>query len=228
MKRLISAFLAAVLTALMCVTAFAADVKLVFESSYNADTNSVIVEVYVENPGDMVSADLRLGFDHSVFEYVASGDNSTISDMMVISGLSVANTGLACVSAIFTEKCEDSYLTDGRLRLTTFTFTPLTEDFDINDFCLWAYSYDIGDTDISKSIAAVGNAALKNGKTEAISVAGSDNGSASASDKLNGKWYVYVIAVVAGVAIVAGVAVFAIKSGEKDEKAEKTADENKD
>ncbi len=225
MKRFLSLCLAVLLMALTGVVAFAADTKLVFESSYNADIDKVIVEVYVENPGEMISADLRLGFDESVYEYVKSASNSSISDMMAIAGLSVTSSGLASVSAIFTEKCEDSYLTDGRLRLATFTFQPLTEDYDINDFCLWAYSLKVGDTDISKSVSAAGNSSLKNGKTDAVTVADSDNTSSS-ENSVNGKWYVYVIAVVAGVAIVAGVAVIAVKGGEKAEKKEESSSDN--
>lgn len=229
MKRFVAAFLAVILIAITGVVAFATDdTKLVFESSYDADTNRVVVDVYVENPGELVAADLRLGFDPDIYEYVDSEDNRTISDMMIISGLSVASSGLACVSAIFTEKCEDSYLTDGRLHFVSFTFSPLTEDYDINDFCLWAYSYETdGGSDVSKSISATGNKALKEGKTAAVTVASSDIDTSSVSNSLNGKWYVYVIAVVLGVAIVAGVAVIAVKNGEKEESEQESSQDEK-
>lgn len=217
MKRFFSAFLAVVIVALLSVTAFAADdVELVFESSYNADTNQVSVDVFVKNPGELTSVDLRLGFDSSVYEFVESEDNSTISDLMIMSGLAVTPEGLVTIAAIFSVHCEESYLIDDRLYLSTFIFTPTTENYDINEFCLWAYSYELNDTDIAKAISAVGNSALMNGKTDDITVA--DDGDAGVSDNsTNGKWYIYVIAVVLGVAVVAGVAVIAVKSGDKEE-----------
>lgn len=218
MKKIFCLILAAILFSLSGIAAYAVDEpELIFESAYNADKNQVSVVIYIENPGAVTAVDLRMGYDQNVYQFVESEDNCTISDAMVLSGQSVRNEGLVCTSMLFTEKCEESYLTDNRLYISTFMFSPLTEDYDINDFCLWAYSYEVDDKDISKSVAFVGNSSLKDGKTAPVTVA--DIGSPSktpSSETSAGNWYIYVIAVVFGVAVVAGVAVIAVKSSDKD------------
>lgn len=229
MKRIVSLLLCAVFVVILGATASAADTALVFESSYNADTNQISVMVFVENPGEMAAADLRLGYNQDVFEFVESEDNETVSGMIAMSGLSVGEEGLVCTSVMFTGHCQESDLTDGRLHFATFIFKPLTEDYDINDFCLWAYSYDVDGKDISKTISSVGDVSLKMGKTEPVSVAGDNkNESVSLADRLGDKWYVYAIAVAGGAGIVAGVAVFAVKSSEKDSENKNNTEENKD
>lgn len=228
MKKVFCLILTLLFIVVLGVVSFAVDdPELIFESSYNADTNQVSVLVFVENPGAVSSADLRMGYDQNVYEFTESEDNQTISDMMVMSGQAVIKDGLVCTSLLFTDACEESFLTDNRLYVTTFIFTPLTEDYDINDFCLWAYSFEVDDNDIAKSIDYIGNGSLKDGKAAPVTVADIGD-SSSDQNTLNDKWYVYVIAVVAGVAIVAGVAVFAVKSGDNEENKDKKNDSASD
>lgn len=219
MKKVVSMLLAVTLTVLLGFTAFAANPVICFESSYDAEKNQISVVIYVEDPGAVQAADFRLAYDHNVYKFAESVDDSTISDLMIVSGDSVTDKGLATCSIAFTEKCEDSFLTDGKLFLTTFVFTPLTEEYDINDFCLWVYSYDVNGTDISNSIDTVGVVSLKDGKTGDVTAYNENSGSngSSASGADDTKWYVYVIAIVLGVAVIAGIAVIAIKSNKENE-----------
>ncbi len=234
MKKSILLLITIIMVSMFSVTAFAAESKLGYESAYDADTNQVSVSVYVENPGALEAADFRLGYNESEYEFVETTNESTISDLMMVSGKAVTDTGLATCSVIFTEHCEDSYLVDGKLQLVTFVFTPVTEDYDINNFCFWVYSYEVDGSDISHSFASVGPTSLKNGKTDDVTVAdyidSVDNEDSDKSSSSGTKWYVYVIAVVLGIGVVAGVAIIAVKNnkdseGEKDKKSEDESSE---
>ena len=176
-KRIFAVLLAAVLLAAISVTAFAASNKLAFDSSYDADKNIVSVKLYVEAPGALEAADFNLAFDPDVYEYVDCDESEVSSNAMVVTGESILEEGLATCSVIFTEACAQEDLNEnGDLMLVTFQFKPLTEDYDINDFCLWAESYSVNDTNLVSTISPVGNTSLKTGHTAVVTVP-SKNGS---------------------------------------------------
>lgn len=172
MKKRIFAALTALVMLIGCsVSVFAASATLACDASYNADSNIVSVKIYIKDPGALEAADLSLAFDPDVYEYVECDESELSENAMVVTGKSIVEDGLATCSVIFMEACAQEDLNDeGDLMLVTFNFKPLTEDYDINDFCLWAESYSVGDVDIASSVSPVGAVALKSGHTAAATV----------------------------------------------------------
>lgn len=251
MKRIISAFmLAIVMVASLTVSGFAASNKLAFESSYDADSNTVSVKLYIESPAALESADFCLAFDSDVFEYVDCSEEGSSDNMMIMAGQAATEKGLATCSLIFTESCKDTDLNDeGNLVLATFKFKPLSAEYDINDFYLWADSYSVSGTNISNSVEAMGNATLKTGHTSVVTTpnynsnntttksddkndkkddnANNNNSSSSSSSNSNGrKWYVYVITGVIVVCAVGGIALIAIKNNHENDETDESADDS--
>lgn len=252
MKRIICAFMLAIVTiASLTVSGFAASNKPVFESSYDADSNTVSVKLYIESPAALESADFCLAFDEDVFEYVDCSEESSSDNMMIMAGQAATENGLATCSLIFTESCKDSDLNDeGNLVLATFKFKPLTDEYDINDFYLWADSYSVSGTNISNSVEPMGNATLKTGHTSLVTTPNynsnntttksddkndkkddnannnNSNNSSSSSNSNGRKWYVYVITGVIVVCAVGGIALIAIKNNHENDETDKSADDS--
>ena len=120
---------------------------------------------------------------------------------------------------------------NGNLMLATFNFRPLTEEYDIENFCMWATSYSINGTDIVAAVTPVGNSALKTNHTAVVTVSPTTSPSSVKKDSEgSSKWYIYVIASVVAVGAVAGIAVIAIKNNQEqdDEKPESNKDRKKE
>ena len=233
MKRKIMTFaVAVVMIFIMAVTVSAENTEIGFESSYNAETGLVSVSVYIDNAQGLQSADLSLAFDTQMYKY-EDCDSADLKNGMIVAGIVERTPGLAACSVIFTEKCVDSDLdANGRLGLATYTFKPLSEEYDLDEFCLWASSFDVDDMNVVSSIGVKGKYKLTEEKTDIVTVVSDNNGNEnttkSGADAIfadgNSKWYVYLIAGVLAVGAIAGIAFVAIKnsnnasSKESDEK----------
>ena len=223
-RKIITLILSAAMIFIMAVTVSAQTVEIGFDSSYNAETGLVAVSVYIENAQGLQSADLSLAFDPQMYAY----EDCVIADMkngMAVAGIVEKNPGLGSCSVIFTDKCVDADLDiNGRLNLVTYTFRPLSEEYDLDEFCLWATSFDVNDMDIVSSIGQKGKYQLKEEKTDVVTVATENNNNEmttkSGTDAIfaegNSKWYVYLIAGVLAVGAIAGIAFIAIKNGNKE------------
>lgn len=231
MKRSIfAAFLVIVMIAGFAVTGSAKTYGLNFESSYDAEMNLVTVQLYIEEPGALQACDISFAYDTAAYQYVDSEDSKVTADMVIFSGKSVLDDGLATCSLMFTEKCEEKDLdNEGNLILVSFIFKPLTDEFDIENFCMWATSYYISDTDVSSAVSPAGNVALKEGHTVLVTAPATTSKSDNKNSG-NSKWYIYVIATVVAVGAVAGIAVIAIKNNQGDDEVsgEKKEEDNSD
>lgn len=248
-RRICAAVLAVIMIFGMIVTGYAQTYKLSYDSSYNADSDTVSVTLYVESPGAVQSADFNLAFDPEVLEYVDCDDSKATANAMVAAGKSVLEEGLAVCSLMFVDACTDADLDEnGNLMLVTFTFKPLTEDYDIDNFCFWAGSYSVNDVDVVDMIAPVGSTQLKTSHTAAVTVKatastsatttaanGENNAdgnvmtpsSSSSSSSGGTKWYVYVIASVLAIGAVAGIAFIAIKNNHDSENVKESSEDKK-
>lgn len=253
MKKKIAAFaLVCVMLCASAFTAFAANPKLLFDSSYDADTNTVSVAVSIQDAEGLEASDLMFAFDSKMFEYV-SVDEADLDGLTVIAGKSIQEEGVCTCSLIFTEKCEKSHLdSDGKLNVAVFKLKPVSEDYNYDSFALWSTSFHTeGNVDINKSIEVVGNKASATGHYDAVTLGetqknNADNANGAAAngennnadektgDKstvstLSSRWYLYLIAAVLAVAAVAGIALIAVKNGQhgEDDKTDDSADENK-
>ena len=241
-KTVVSLFVAIAMLFAVSVTAFAEVPEICLESSYDAQANLVSVKIYINNALGLQSADLNLGFSEEMYEFEEYSAAET-SGFMLVGGSAEGYEGLCTVSVIFTEKCVESDLdSDGKLNIATFTFKPVNDSYDINEFCLWASSFDVNDIDVVKTVKSVGNTVLQEDKTDAVTLKqtqaqdGNDqekttkqSGTANTNADLNSKWYVYLIAGVLAVGAIAGIAFVAIKSNHNDEESEeeKTSDSDK-
>ncbi|MBO5935211.1 MAG: hypothetical protein J6Q94_06945 [Clostridia bacterium] len=241
-KTVVSLLVAFAMLFAVSVTAFAEAPEIGIESAYDAQSDLVTVKVYVNNALGLQAADFNLGFSEDMYtfeEYTAA----ETTGFMVVGGKAEGIEGLCTVSVIFTEKCVETDLdSDGKLNIATFTFKPVNDAYDINEFCMWASSYEANDVDITKTVKAVGNTVLQEDKTDAVTLkqtqAQDDNaqekttkpsGTANTNADLNSKWYVYLIAGVLAVGAIAGIAFVAIKSNHNNEESEeeKTSDSDK-
>lgn len=214
-RKIFAAFLTVVLLLSFAVVGSAKTYGLVFDSSYDADKNIVTVKISVESPGALESADFCLAYDPEVYEYVDFDDSATSSDLITAVGKSTIDTGLVNCSAMFAEHCKEEDLDEnGNLVLASFNFKPLTDEYDIENFCMWATSYYISNTDIVSAVTPVGNTELKAGHTAVVTVSPTTSKSANKNSDGNSKWYIYLIASVVAVGAVAGIAVIAIKSNQ--------------
>lgn len=240
-KRIVSVLMAIVMLFAVSVTAFAEAPEIGIESAYDAQSDLVTVKVYVNNALGLQAADFNLGFSEEMYtfeEYTAA----ETTGFMVVGGKAEGIEGLCTVSVIFTEKCVETDLDgDGKLNIATFTFKPVNDAYDINEFCMWASSYEANDVDITKTVKAVGNTVLQEDKTDAVTLKQTqpqdDNaqekttkqsGTANTNADLNSKWYVYLIAGVLAVGAIAGIAFVAIKSNHNNEESENKNDSDGD
>lgn len=232
-KRIVTLIVAIAMLFTVSVTASAEAPEIGLESSYNAETGLVTVIVYVNNALGLQSADLNLGFSEDMYKF-SDYTAAEIESCMVVGGYIESTPGLCTCSVIFTEKCVESDLdSDGRLYLATFTFNPVNEEYDINELCLWASSFDVNDVSVVKTVKAVGNTALQEDKTEDVTRKKTEqqaddaqekttkkSGTANTQAEINSKWYVYLIAGVLAVGAIAGIAFVAIKSSHNNEESE--------
>lgn len=214
-KKLSALVLALFILCTTCVTAFAASPALAFNSSYDADTNLVTVSVYMKNAVGIEACDLELSYNTSEYEYngseMANSPNATI-----VGGKSVLDDGICTCSFVFLESCaEDDLNGDGVLQLASYTFKPVTEDYDVADFYLWATSCDIGGENIVERIKPVGNKDLERDDAAVVTVEPTTKKSGGSEGGT--KWYVYVIAVALAIGAVVGIAVIAVNKGKNDE-----------
>ncbi len=215
-KKIIAAFAAVMLMLMFAPTCFAKSNTLAFNSYYDANTNTVFVELCVQDPTALESADFCLAYDTAEYEYLDSDDSKVTPNAMIVSGQSILDKGLATCSLMFSESCGDGDLNEyGDLELVTFSFKPLKEDYDISDFCLWVTSYSVSGNDLTEKIEPVGKIALKEGHT--VVVTASTTAPASSGDGINSKWYVYLIAGVIAVAAISGIAFIAIKNAHEED-----------
>lgn len=236
-RRIITVAIAFIMLFAVSVTASAENAELGFDSSYNADTGVIAVSIYINNALGLQAADLSLAFDPQMYEY-ESCDFAELNKGMVIAGKVESTPGLCSASVIFTDKCLESDLDEnGRLNLVTYTFKPVSDEYDINEFCFWATSFDVEGVDILKTIKAQGNTMLQEEKTDTVTVQQDDannndvttkKGTQSASGDITSKWYVYLIAGVLAVGAIAGIAFVAIRSDHNAdaEKSEENSEKN--
>lgn len=230
-RKIFAVVLVVAMLASFVVTGSAKTYGLNFESVYDAEQNLVTVQLYIEAPGATQSGDISFAYDPAVYEYVDYDDSKISSDLMVVAGKSVLDEGLVTCSYMFTEKCEDKDLDEnGNLMLVSFSFKPVKEEYDIENFCMWATSYYISDTDVVNAVSPVGNIALKENHTVVVTAPSVTSPSANKKNEGGSKWYIYVIAGVVAVGAVTGIAVIAIKNNqsEEDAKAEKKSEEKND
>lgn len=235
-KRIITFVVAIAMLFAVPITASAANPELGLESSYNAETGLVSVLVYINNAVGLQAADLCLGFSEDMYEFVEYKSSTDSDECMIIGGYIEDTPGLCTCSVIFTEKCLESDLdSNGRLNLATYTFKPVDNEYDINEFCLWASSFNLNDVNIVKTVKALGNTMLQEDKTDSVTLKSTTQkaddaqekttkkGTANTSTEINSKWYVYLIAGVLAVGAIAGIAFVAIKSSH-NENSEKNED----
>lgn len=238
-QRILSLILAVMMIFAVALTSSAQEAPvLIFESSYNAETNLVSVSVYIDNAVGLQGTDLNLGYDPEMYEY----EDSVFADInsgLIMGGDITETPGLCTCSVVFLNECTDADLdADGRLSLATFTFKPLSDAYDINEFYLWANSYMVGDTDIVQTVTAQGNKLLSEDKTDEVTMPSTTKGADETTTKketegvsgdVTTKWYVYLIAGVLAVGAIAGIAFVAIKSSHNEENGEEAENtENKE
>ena len=238
MKKILTIAVAVIMLFAVSVTVSAESAEIGFDSSYNAETGLVTVVIYINNAVGLQSADLSVGFDPQMYEFEGY-ETAQVNNGMIAAGNVEATPGLCSCSVIFTEKCVEADLdSNGRLALATYTFKPLKDEYDLNEFCLWASSFDVNDVSVLKSIKAQGNTMLQEEKTDTVTLRQDSadtttaettkKGTQAASGDITSKWYVYVIAGVLAVGAIAGIAFVAIKNGqnEAEDKAENDSENN--
>ena len=230
-RKIFAAALTVVLLLSFTVVGSAKTYGLVFDPSYDAQENIVSVKIYIEDPGALEAADFCLAYEPEVFEYVGFDDSSSSSELITAVGKSAIDTGLVNCSAMFTEHCKEEDLDEnGNLVMATFKFKPIAQEYDIENFCMWATSYCISGTDIVSAVTPVGNTALKVSHTAVVTVSPTTAKSDNKDSEGSSKWYIYVIAGVVAVGAVAGIAVIAIKKNQEEDNAkpDTKADEKKE
>ncbi|MBR3867803.1 MAG: hypothetical protein IKM66_00665 [Clostridia bacterium] len=240
-KRIITLIVAIAMLFAVSVTASAEAPEIGLESSYNAETGLVTVSVYAINALGLQSADLNLGFSEDMYKFEEYTAAET-TGFMIVGGYIEDTPGLCTSSVIFTEKCVESDLdSNGRLNIATFTFKPVNDEYDINEFCLWASSFDVNDVNVVKTVKAVGNTMLQEDKTEDVTLKKTEQqaddaqekttkktGTANTQAEINSNWYVYLIAGVLAVGAIAGIAFVAIKSSHNNENSEEKDNSDSD
>lgn len=228
-KRIITLVVAIAMLFAVSINASAESPELGLESSYNAETGLVTVFIYADNVVGLQAADLSLGFSEDMYEFVEYKAVPDSDACMILGGYVEDSPGLCTCSIIFTEKCLESDLdSNGRLNLATYTFKPVDNEYDINEFCLWASSFYVNDVDVVQTVKALGNTTLQEDKTDVVTLKATTQkaddaqekttkkGTANTSTEINSKWYVYLIAGVLAVGAIAGIAFVAIKSSHNE------------
>ena len=214
-KKLLSVLLAVMMLFSVSLTAFAASPAVQFTSSYNADTGLVSVSVFVTDAVGLEAADLSIAFntdEYSFEDYKTDFQGSA----MIAAGKSIMEDGLCTCSFVFTESCQEEELDEnGNLPLVTYQFKPLSDKYDIDNFCVWATSFQHSGADMLNSIKPYGNENLKVGHTYVVTT--KTTATAETSSGSGSKWYIYVIAAVLAVGAVVGIAVIAVKNGQQND-----------
>lgn len=225
-KRFFALSITVVMLMCCCLSVSAADPSIAYETAYDADKKVVTVTLFVENAVGLEAADFNLAYNTNMYEYVDVAEADAGDDAMVVAGKAETDEGLVTCSLIFMEACEASQLDDmGRLELATFSFSPVSADYDTEDFCYWASSYSVGNVNFADEINIVGKADLMEDRTDAVTYimtttkkdSATKGGTEGISGDLGSKWYVYVIAGVLAVGAIAGIAVVAIRSSHNDD-----------
>lgn len=213
-KRITSLLLTMVILLAASVTAFAASPKLGFDSSYDADTGFVSVNVFISNALDIESGDLEIAFDSKKLTFVESSEGAG-NNAIVFGGLSVVESDVCTCSFIFMDKCvQDDLDENGNLALATYKFKPINGEYDDDDFSFWAQSLVLSGNDIADKIEVVGNKKLSENRAGGVVVDRKDIDNNSDPKESRSNWSVYVIAVVLALAAIVGIAFVAMKSGE--------------
>ena len=224
----------------LTITAFAAGPELMYDSSYDGDTGLVTVSIYIKNAVGAEAIDLNLGYNPEMFEYKDCTSSDAGNNTMIVAGKSSIENGLCTCSVIFAESCAKGDLDEnGNLQLATYTFAPLGENFDINDFGFWATSFDMaGGVNIIGRVEPYGDVNKKTEHTFVVTAPSTSSGNTSAAGNANeaandnkadgasagtpaksgsSKWYIYVIAGVLAIGAVVGIALIAVRNGKNEE-----------
>ncbi len=245
MKKRIAAVVLAVVMLFGCsVFASAADYKLGFETSFDADTGFVELSLFIDNAVGVQAADLCIGYDEAMYTFdhvdvVAKGE--------AIAGKSQLSDGLVTCSLMALEEIgEDSVDSNGRLSLAVYYFKPVSENYDLEYFFLWTKSFQVNEVDIYESINTQGNPVLMEDRSQDVVApttqqaqdgANAENTTKKSTEGVKGnlssKWYVYVIGAVLAIGAIAGIAMVVLKSnhGEAEgngKDAEKSGTDNKE
>ncbi len=236
MKKKILAFILTAVMLLSCsVAACASEHQLIYDIAFDSEKNVVTVSLAVDNPIGLEAADFNLGYNDEMFEYVDFAEPEVKGEAMIIAGNAASERGLATCSVIFVETCKASDLnSEGRLELVTFSFAPLTDDYNTEDFCFWASSYASSDGDLVDSVNIVGKQEFMEERTDPVLVPTTQSnnnnnaettkgGTANISAEADSDWVVYLVAGVVAVGAIAGIAFIVIKKG-KNENDEETAE----
>ncbi len=238
MKKKVLVFVLTAVMLLSCsVMSFAAEHQLVYDIAFDSEKNVVTVALMLDNPVGLEAADLNLGYNEAMFEYVDYIEPESTGDAMVIAGKASTERGLATCSVIFMDACSTADLnSEGMLELITFTFAPLTDDYDTEDFCFWASSYSAENGDLVQSVNVVGKQEFMEERTDSVTyVLPTENnniadttkgGTANISADVDSDWYVYLIAGVVAIGAIVGIAFVVIKKGKNENGIEESAEKN--
>lgn len=236
-KRILSLLFVMLMLLSASVTAFAAAPKLMFESSFDADTGLVSVNMLISNAVGIESGDLALAFDSEKLSFVEATECGDCG-AMVISGLSMYESDVCSCSFIFADQCTQENLDEnGNLVLATYRFKPIADGYDDDDFCFWAKSLDTANGDIASYVKKAGNQALAENRAGGVRVdTGSvvmngDDGTPDTDaivSKVGSNWYVYLIAVLLAIGAIVGIALVAVKGGEKNSDENRSDSESSD
>ena len=242
-KRIITALIAVAMIFSAAITSSAANQTIGYESSYDAGTDIVTVTVYINNAVGVQAADLCLGYDGTMYEFQESVFYD-IGGGIAEGGKSIVYEDLITACVIYTNDCtaEDTDA-NGRLTIASYKFKPLTEDYDIDYFYLWADSFVIAEVDLYKDINTQGNAILQEDKSGGVTFttnpdeqdAGANAGETTTKKATEGvkgnlksKWYVYVIGAVLAIGAIAGIAMVVVKGNHEEENQNDESEEKSD
>ena len=242
-KRIITALIAVAMIFSAAITSSAANQTIGYESSYDAGTDIVTVTVYINNAVGVQAADLCLGYDGTMYEFRESVFFD-IGEGIAEGGKSIVYEDLITACVIYTNDCtaEDTDA-NGRLTIASYKFKPLTEDYDIDYFYLWADSFVIAEVDLYKDINTQGNAILQEDKSGGVTFttnpdeqdAGANAGETTTKKATEGvkgnlksKWYVYVIGAVLAIGAITGIAMVVVKGNHEEENQNDESEEKSD
>ena len=226
-KRIVAVILAAVALLCSCMSASAEGYKIGYETSFNAETGFVELSLFIDNAVGVQVADLCIGYDEAMYTFdhvdvVATGE--------AVAGKSQLADGLVtCSLMVMEELGEESVDENGRLSLAVYYFTPVGENYDTEEFFLWAKSFGVNEVDIVESINTQGNPVLMEDRSQDVTTPEikqeqANNNTAGTTKKntegvkgnLSSKWYVYVIGAVLAIGAIAGIAMVVIKSNHNE------------
>ena len=182
-KRIIAIVISVLMLFATVVSASAADQKIGFDSVYNAGTGLVEVTVYIDDAVGVQATDLCLAFDETMYVFSHFDANDETEAVIAAGESQISAKGLVKFSCIFLADAgasEDDVDSNGRLTAATYYFKPLNDNYDAEEFFLWADSFAVNDIDISGKINTQGNPELKDGRQAAVTMPDADD---SAADK---------------------------------------------